>query len=962
VLKKFLKVCFILLISMQFVFSSLVFAESENLVKNPGFEDGDTESMHFWQTDSWEKSAGFTEFLIDETQYYSGSKSACIINNLENDSRFRQPIKVKGDTYYRMSCWVKTENVGTETKGANISIDGSLETSRDIRETTSGWEYIELYGRTSPNQENFTLTIGLGGYGNINTGKIWIDDVEVVELDSLPSGKTAINMDPKYDGTVDQGASENTDSKGYLIFASIAFFITLLAIIFFMFFKDKIPGLNTKTNSSTPVSQNNNDQKWIKVKFDKIDFIIMGVMTLIYLCIALYNLGDFKVPTTSWEPTLPGEYFTIDLGQETNLSRIYYYCGLGSNKYNPSSKVRVEYLDDTQNFKHLATIEKKNIFIWEYIDTAPVTTKQLKFVVDSTGGAFNEIAIVEQGSTVPVENIKIIDSVLEDESNATIGNLFDESDKFSFRPSYMNGMYFDEIYHARTAFEHIHKMSPYETTHPPLGKIFIALGILVFGMVPFGWRIVGTLFGVAMVPAMYVFGKKVFHGRFYAFCTAFLMMFDFMHFSQTRIATIDSYVTLFVILMYYFMYDYFINKSYNVTLKESLKPLFLSGLFFGLGAASKWIAIYGAAGLALLFFINKTTEFVEYRKIETSKSKKKPLWISSYPSNLTITLGACVLFFVVIPLIIYILSYIPYMMVPGDNKGISVFYENSIDMLRYHSELVADHPYQSPWWEWPIMAKPMAFYFGSDLEPGMASKIFTLGNPAVWWVGLLALCVVAVWALSKLNKNLVVLFTLSATTFGYIALPKTFFTDVIKSGSAELWWALIFFGIVAILLALSKLDRNLLITSVFSSAAFGAILFLFKDIQRGDEFLKSSSTQMIIWCCLLICITLLFIGMFRYDKKMLVPLAGLIFQYVPWIAVPRIAFIYHYFSIVPFLILLIVYVIKKAVDKYSSTKYIAYVYLGIVLALFILFYPGLSGFEVPVSYMKYLKWFNTWYF
>jgi len=51
-------------------------------------------------------------------------------------------------------------------------------------------------------------------------------------------------------------------------------------------------------------------------------------------------------------------------------------------------------------------------------------------------------------------------------------------------------------------------MSPYETTHPPLGKIFIALGILVFGMVPFGWRIVGTLFGVAMVPVMYMFGKR----------------------------------------------------------------------------------------------------------------------------------------------------------------------------------------------------------------------------------------------------------------------------------------------------------------------------------------------------------------------------------------------------------------------------------------------------------------------
>lgn len=31
---------------------------------------------------------------------------------------------------------------------------------------------------------------------------------------------------------------------------------------------------------------------------------------------------------------------------------------------------------------------------------------------------------------------------------------------------------------------------------------------------------------------------------------------DFMHFAQTRIATIDVYITFFIILMYYFMYDY----------------------------------------------------------------------------------------------------------------------------------------------------------------------------------------------------------------------------------------------------------------------------------------------------------------------------------------------------------------------------------------------------------------------
>jgi predicted membrane-bound dolichyl-phosphate-mannose-protein mannosyltransferase len=44
----------------------------------------------------------------------------------------------------------------------------------------------------------------------------------------------------------------------------------------------------------------------------------------------------------------------------------------------------------------------------------------------------------------------------------------------------MNSSYFDEIYHPRTAYENIHRMEPYETTHPPLGKAIMTIGIFLF--------------------------------------------------------------------------------------------------------------------------------------------------------------------------------------------------------------------------------------------------------------------------------------------------------------------------------------------------------------------------------------------------------------------------------------------------------------------------------------------------
>ena len=71
------------------------------------------------------------------------------------------------------------------------------------------------------------------------------------------------------------------------------------------------------------------------------------------------------------------------------------------------------------------------------------------------------------------------------------GALTDEPETVPLEATYENSTYFDEIYHARTAYEHILGLEPYENTHPTLGKLLISLGIRAFGMNPFGWRFMG---------------------------------------------------------------------------------------------------------------------------------------------------------------------------------------------------------------------------------------------------------------------------------------------------------------------------------------------------------------------------------------------------------------------------------------------------------------------------------------
>ncbi|MNC73043.1 hypothetical protein D3C75_1241790 [compost metagenome] len=79
--------------------------------------------------------------------------------------------------------------------------------------------------------------------------------------------------------------------------------------------------------------------------------------------------------------------------------------------------------------------------------------------------------------------------------------------------------------------------------------------------------------------------------------------------------------------------------------------------------------------------------------------------------------------------------------------------------------------------------------------------------------------------------------------------------------------------------------------------------------------------------------------------------------------VPRETFLYHYFAMVPFMILSIVYIMKLIDSKFPRAVYIRYVYVGAALLLFVMFYPVLSGMVVDREYVNVvLRWFPSWVF
>ena len=180
-------------------------------------------------------------------------------------------------------------------------------------------------------------------------------------------------------------------------------------------------------------------------------------------------------------------------------------------------------------------------------------------------------------------------------------------------------------------------------------------------------------------------------------------------------------------------------------LKEQIKELFLSGLFFSLACASKWTGFYAGLGLAIIFFTGFTSHIVRLKK-EGELGKKEI-------KNALITLISCVFIFVVMPFFIYLISFYP---VFKNSGGLSIkrVLEASENMLSYHAKpgFGMDHPFYSPWYAWPFSQKPMWYYSGKRFD-GTSSSILAFGNPIVWGFGLISTIAVFIKTLLGFYKK-----------------------------------------------------------------------------------------------------------------------------------------------------------------------------------------------------------------
>ncbi len=496
----------------------------------------------------------------------------------------------------------------------------------------------------------------------------------------------------------------------------------------------------------------------------RLDILPLAAILLIYAVVAFWCLGDKDSVKSNFEASA-GEACVIDLEGEQDIGSFLLYSGYKTGVW------QIETSLDGENWTFYSELSQNYAAVlrWHCVSVnEPVRAAYVRILCVSGSPDLGEVGVFSP------EGEK---SMLSSRNTLT-----DEQSLVPYGDSYLNGTYFDEIYHVRTALEHMEGEDAYEVSHPPLGKIIISLGIRLFGANPFGWRFMGTLFGVIMLAGLYMLIKLMFGKTTVASAATVMFAFDFMHFVQTRIATIDTYAVFFIIFSYLFFYLWLTRKETKLKGK-SLLWLFLSGLSFGLGAASKWTVIYAGAGLAVLYVIDLV---LRWRETE-----------EGFGRSLVLTLLWSVLFFVVVPVVIYLLSYIPYARGEGLRGGVSLLFngefskevlENQRFMFSYHSKLTATHPYSSPWYSWIIDSRPILYWLEYYAD-GTKSAFGAWGSPVLYWGGIGAIAA-AVFSLVKRRDERCVFILIgylaqvlpwvpiTRPTFAYHYFPATVFLAI----------------------------------------------------------------------------------------------------------------------------------------------------------------------------------------
>lgn len=279
---------------------------------------------------------------------------------------------------------------------------------------------------------------------------------------------------------------------------------------------------------------------------------------------------------------------------------------------------------------------------------------------------------------------------------------------FSFRLGTPGILVFDEVHYVPAARKLLALSGPANVEHPLFGKTMIALGMAIAGDNPVGWRIMSTLAGTATVLAVWAIVRLLTGKPRPAAIAGVIAITGQTIFVQARTAMLDTFMT--ALLAGGLALLLWALKSDTLRWAKWLGGAALLGLAVG----TKWAALpyLGFAGLGLIV--------LNWRR---PKTVALPIFPALF------ALGA-------VAAVAYVVTFVPATLYATEPLNLLRLPQYHANMYALQTQVLPSHTYQSNWWTWPLMIRPIWYLY----EPvaGVQRGVWLIANPALAWGGLVA--------------------------------------------------------------------------------------------------------------------------------------------------------------------------------------------------------------------------------
>ncbi|MEU6548778.1 phospholipid carrier-dependent glycosyltransferase [Streptomyces sp. NPDC046915] len=371
------------------------------------------------------------------------------------------------------------------------------------------------------------------------------------------------------------------------------------------------------------------------------------------------------------------------------------------------------------------------------------------------------------------------------------------------------GVVFDETYYAKDAWSLLHlgyegtwpdrkiadpqllarpQQIPLSDTgafvaHPPTGKWVIALGEWMFGLTPFGWRLMTAVLGTLSVLMLCRIGRRLFRSTLLGCLAGALMAVDGLHVVMSRTALLDLVVMFFVLAAFGCL---LIDRDHARARLAAALPVGVdgrarpdartgdragtgvrpwrlgAGLFLGLAASTKWNGLY-----VLAFFVILTVLWdVGARRIAGARRPYRAVVRKDF--------GWSFLSLIPVAGVTYLATWTGWFLSDNgygrhwaDGRGgtwswipapLRSLWHYEYGVYQFNVGLHTPHKYQSNPWSWLVLGRPVLFHYQSP-APGQdgchtaancSQTVLALGTPLLWWSACCALVYLLYrWALRR---------------------------------------------------------------------------------------------------------------------------------------------------------------------------------------------------------------------